>query len=191
MPTSMMALPRAGLAIGWLASALAAGMVGAWPGAAAAEEEAPFTIGASPAWFLLGGVTSGATLVEEGGGFLGGELSLVRLRDGRFAGLYADSYYDFGAGATYVSVGPELGLHFRSSQALPLSVGVDGGLALRLDGETDAGPAGRLSITLFGMLSVYGRYVHLLAGDDEQAFQAGVALKFPLISPLGGGISEE
>lgn len=169
-----------------LALRLAAGLLIAGPGAALADEKPPFTIGARPAWFLLGGVTGGATVAEEGGGFVGGELSLVRLRDGRFAGLYADSFYDFGPGATFLSVGPELGLHVRSRSALPISFGVDGGLAMRFDGETSAGASGRLSITLFGLFSIYGRYIYLDPGDADHVVQAGVALKFPLTSPLGG-----
>lgn len=176
-------MPRRAALATWLAAGL---LVAAGPRAAAADQDPPFTIGARPAWFLLGGVTGGATVAEEGGGFVGGELSLVRLRDGRFAGLYADSFHDFGPGATFLTVGPELGLHVRSRSALPISFGIDGGLAMRFDGETSAGASGRLSITLFGLFSIYGRYMYLDPGDGDHVVQAGAALKFPLISPLGG-----
>ncbi len=78
-------------------------------------------------------------------------------------------------------------MHVRGRSALPLSFGVDGGLALRFDGETSAGASGRLSITLFGLFSIYGRYIYLdPGGDGDHVVQAGAALKFPLTSPLGG-----
>src|SRR6266545_3969715 len=149
------------LAGGAVAALLVAAMA---PGAAVAEEEHPFTIGARPVWFLLGGVTGGTSFASDDmGGFLGGELSLVRLEGGRFAGLYLDGAYDFGAGATFLSAGPELGLHIRSTRAV--SLGLDGGLALRFQDEAKAGATGRLAVTLFGMFSIYGRYTYLGADD--------------------------
>jgi hypothetical protein len=173
-----------------LASSLAAAL-GA--GTADADPDPPFSIGGRPAWFLLGGVSGGANLAiegEEGGGFAGGELSLVRLREGRFFGLYVDGAYDFGAGATTLSAGPELGFHLRSDRPLPISFAVDAGPALRVDGEASPGAAARLSATLFGLLSIYGRTIYVDADEGELAFQAGVLLKFPLTSPLGADPEE-
>src|SRR5262249_50760826 len=88
---------------------------------AARADDPPFTIGSRPAWYLMGGVTGGDTVVSEGGGgFVGGELSLVRLRDGVWTGLYGDGYYDFGIDGTYVTAGGELGYRW---------FGFDGGAA--------------------------------------------------------------
>ncbi|HKE14253.1 MAG TPA: hypothetical protein VKB80_05300 [Kofleriaceae bacterium] len=182
----MRAVPGAGL----LPPLVAGLLLAALPRAAAADGDPPFTIGPRPAWFLLGGVTGGATLAESegggGGGFVGGELSLVRLRDGRFAGLYADGYRDFGGDATYLSAGPELGVHLRSAKGMQLSFGADAGLALRVADDSDAGAAGRLSVTLFGLFSIYGRAIYLAADRDDMVVQAGAMLKFPLASPFGG-----
>ncbi|HWM88190.1 MAG TPA: hypothetical protein VNO33_20190 [Kofleriaceae bacterium] len=155
---------------------------------AAAEEEPAFTIGATPAWFLLGGLTGGATFADgDSGGFAGGELSLVRLVAGRFAGLYSDAYRDFGLDATVLSVGPEIGLHLRRNKKLPISIGLDGGAAMRFADETELGASGRLSITIFGMLSIYGRYTFMDAEVGDHVLHAGAMLKFPLLSPFGRG----
>ena len=95
---------------------------------ACADDDPAFTIGSKPAWLLLGGVTTGGTIaLADKGAFVGGELSLARLRDGNFVGVYADGYYDWGAHGTYMTGGLELGHKF---------VGLDGGVALRFaDGD--------------------------------------------------------
>jgi hypothetical protein len=178
----MRAVPGAGL----LPSLVAGLVLALSPRVAVADGDPPFTIGPRPAWFLLGGVTGGATVAQSAGGYVGGELSLVRLRDGRFAGFYADSYYDFGPGATYLSAGPELGFHVRSPKGAQLSFGADAGAALRLDGASDIGASGRLSVTLFGLFSLYGRTMYLAADQDDLVVQVGAMLKFPLASPFGG-----
>ena len=187
MAAPMRAVPGAGL----LPPLVAGLLLAALPRAAVADGDPPFTIGPRPAWFLLGGVTGGATVAESeggaGGGFVGGELSLVRLQGGRFAGLYADGYRDFGGpGATYLSAGPEVGVHLRSPKAMQVAFGADGGLALRVAGESDVGASGRLSVTLFGLFSIYGRAIYLAADQDDLVVQAGAMLKFPLTSPFGG-----
>ena len=190
----MRAATRAGLVTS-LAACLVITSAAAGPGAgvAAADEEPPFVIGARPVWFLLGGVTGGANVAaDDRGSFVGGELSLVRLRDGRFFGLYADTTYDFGPGATYLTAGPELGVHVRSTRAVPLSFGADGGLVLRFDGDRRLGASGRVSVTLFGLFSIYGRYMFVAGsgdgeGEREHVIQAGAMLKFPLTAPFGAG----
>lgn len=139
----------------------------------------PFRVGGQPAWFLLGGVSSGYTAVGDRGGFVGGELSLARLLSGRTIGLYADAYYDFGADGTYVSAGPELGWKF---------VALDGGVAARFDGGmdgTDLGGTARLCLTA-GVFSLCGRYSRFSADSARDVVQLGALLKLPLISPLGG-----
>lgn len=142
---------------------------------ARADETPAFTIGSRPAWYLTGGVTSGGTLVaKDGGGYLGGELSLIRLREGRFFGFYGDGYYDFGINRTYTTAGLELGYKL---------IGIDGGGAARLGGDrVEWGATGRLFFTL-GILSVYGRYAYfvdpLRAGNDH-VVQIGGLLKLPL-----------
>jgi hypothetical protein len=147
--------------------------------------EPAFSIGARPVWFLLGGVTGGATVaVDQRGGFVGGELSLVRLRDGRFVGFFADATYDFGPDATYLTAGPEIGFHRRSTTGLPVSLGADVGVAVRFAEENRLGASGRLSLTLFGLFSIYGRYLFIGEEGGEHVVQAGAMLKFPLASPF-------
>lgn len=144
----------------------------------AAADDPPFTIGSRPAWFLLGGVTSGGTLVlADRGAFVGGELSLARLRDGDYVGFYADGYYDWGADGTYVTGGLELGRRF---------VGVDGGAALRLaGGERELGVTGRLNLSV-GLFGLFARYAYFPdAMTDDHVVQLGVAFKLPLMT-IGG-----
>ena len=148
------------------------------PRSAAADEPAPFTIGSRPAWFLLGGVTSGGTVaLADRGAYVGGELSVARLRAGNYLGFYADGYYDWGADGTYVTGGLELGRKF---------IGVDGGAALRLaGGERDLGVTGRLSVSI-GLFGLYARYAYFPnAMEDDHVLQVGVALKLPLMT-IGG-----
>jgi hypothetical protein len=158
------------------------GLAAALPRSAAAEGEAgddpAFTIGSRPAWFLLGGVTSGGTVgVDATGGYVGAELSLARLRDGNYVGFYADGYYDFGIDRLYATGGVELGHQF---------FGIDAGPALRFGGGgADAGVAARLSLSV-GLLGVYVRYAYFDAMSDDHVIQVGGMLKFPLASPFGG-----
>jgi hypothetical protein len=155
--------------------------------AGTAGADGGFSIGGRPVWFVTGGATAGGTVAaDRGGAFAGGELGLVRLRENRFAGLYADAYYDFGADQAYVTLGPELGL-IRRSRTFPIAVGVDGGAAFRTggDGVGGIGAAGRVFVSLLGSFAVYGRYVYLDSG--EHAVQLGVTLKLPLAPPFGAG----
>ncbi len=136
----------------------------------------PFRIGAQPAWFLLGGLSSGATVAgADRGGYVGGEVSLVRLVSGRSLGGYADAYYDFGQDSTYAGAGLELGWKVLA---------LDGGFAARFADETDLGGAVRLCATV-GLFSLCGRYTRYSADQDRDVFQVGALLKFPLISPMG------
>lgn len=141
------------------------------------EPPAGFTIGSSPAWYLLGGLTTGATLVaHDRGGYVGGELSLARLREGYFLGAYGDVYRDLGAHRTYATGGLELGYRF---------VGVDFGAAARIGGDqVEWGPTGRAFVTV-GVFSLYGRYAHFSgspgAGNDH-VVQVGVTLKLPFFA---------
>src|SRR5213075_2811186 len=69
---------------------------------ARADESAPFTVGPRPAWFLMAGPGVGASIVtHDRGWYVGGEASLVRMREGKFIGFLGDGYYDFGAKRTY------------------------------------------------------------------------------------------
>jgi hypothetical protein len=159
-----------------LESLLAATAVAFLSTPARAEGPPPaFTIGSKPAWFLTGGVTTGGTLVTaDRGGYVGGELSIVRLHKGRFLGLYGDGYYDVGASRTYATSGIEIGYKF---------FGVDGGAAARMGGDAiEWGPTGRVFVTV-GILSVYVRYAYfpdpLRAGTDN-VLQVGGLFKLPL-----------
>lgn len=157
----------------WTALGVAAGVLGG--GEAAAETE-PFKLGAQPAWYLLGGVTSGATmLAHDRGGYVGGELSLARLgRGGRFVGLYGDGYYDIGAKRTYATLGPELGYKI---------VGIDGGLATRFGAERiEWGGTGRVFVTV-GVLAIYARYAYFgesLGRNNDNVLQVGALVKLPV-----------
>jgi hypothetical protein len=154
------------------------------PVAAAADDrpggEPPFSIGAEPAWYLLGGVSGGGSLAsDDNGGFVGGELSLVRLRQGRWVGAYVDGGYEFGQDAPFLSLGPELGVSV---------VGIDGGAFLRFDDDGLAlGPQGRLVVGL-GLFSVYARYAYMLEAErNEHIVQIGAMFKMPMMSPFGQG----
>jgi hypothetical protein len=140
------------------------------PGAPA--DDPPFTIGSRPAWLLLGGVTTGGTLLSDRGAYVGGELSLARLRDASFFGFYADSYYDWGAHGTYVTGGLEIGHKL---------VGLDGGVALRLlDGDRQLGATGRVVLGL-GAVGLYARYAHFWdVMQNDNVIQLGLVLKLPL-----------
>lgn len=155
-----------------------AGLGASVPNTAAADDP-PFTIGSVPAWFLLGGVTSGGTVgVDATGGYVGAELSLARLRDGNYVGFYGDGYYDFGIDGTYASGGVELGHQF---------FGVDAGPAMRFaNGATDAGVAARINLSI-GLFGIYVRYAYFDAMSDDHVIQVGGMLKFPLASPFGFG----
>jgi hypothetical protein len=70
---------------------IAAGLAVSLAPSVAHADDPPFTIGSRPAWILLGGVTTGGTVaLADRGAFVGGELSLARLREASFVGLYAD-----------------------------------------------------------------------------------------------------
>jgi hypothetical protein len=149
-----------------------------------AAADGGFSIGPRRAWFVTAGGTGGGTVATDSrGGFVGGELSLVRVVDRRFAGVYADAYYDFGVGGTYLTAGPELG-RIRRSATMPLALGVDAGGVVRLDGETSVGATGRVFVTVAGSFSVFGRYAFLDAADDDHVIQVGVTLKFPVAPPF-------
>jgi hypothetical protein len=138
-------------------------------------DDPPFTIGSKPAWVVLAGITTGGTVaVGDKGAYVGGELSLATLRDANFAGAYADAYYDWGVGGTWVTMGGELGHKF---------FGIDGGLALRFtNGETQTGITGRFTIGI-GMVGLYARYAHFVdVMRDDDVIQVGLDIKLPVWS---------
>ncbi len=165
----------------WL-RAIAAIAVAAAPASARADDRG-FSLGALPVWFVTGGGTGGGTVAaEQHGAFVGGELSVVRVIENRFLGLYADAYYDFGADGTFATLGPEVGM-IRRSRALPIALGLDGGAAIRITGDPMLGATGRVFVALLGSFSIYARYTYL----DDHVVQLGVTLKFPLAPPFGAG----
>jgi hypothetical protein len=151
----------------------AAGVLYAAP---ALADDKPFAIGAKPAWYLLGGATAGGTLVAQGSGYVGGELSVARLQSGRYFGLYGDGYYDFGIKRTYTTLGPEIGWKF---------IGIDGGGAARWGGKhAELGPTGRVFLSV-GILAVYARYTYFpdsISDKSDHVFQIGGLLKMPFAS---------
>jgi hypothetical protein len=149
------------------------GLVAARAAHAQPDEPRGFVIGSTPAWLALAGVTTGGTVALGGrGALVGGELSLARLRDGNFAGLYADGYYDWGAHGTYVTGGVELGRRL---------LGLDGGVALRMaGGDRQLGATGRVTVGL-GVVGVFARYAHFWdTGSDDNVIQIGLVVKLPV-----------
>ena len=148
-------------------------LLAATPARADGESQG-FSIGSKPAYFVSGGLTTGASIVaHDRGYYLGGEVSFVRLHRGSFMGVYGDGYYDFGASRTYSTAGVELGYKF---------LGLDGGAAARFgDDKVAFGPTGRIFVTV-GILSIYGRYTYFyepMRADNDHVVQIGALLKFP------------
>lgn len=144
------------------------------------QGEPPFTIGAEPAWLLLGGVSGGGSLAsDDNGGFAGGELSVVRLRQSWWIGGYLDGGYEFAQSAPFLSVGPELGYSV---------IGVDGGAFVRCDeAGVELGPQGRVAIGV-GVFSLFARYAFLPhAQRNQHVVQIGAVFKMPMSSPFGQG----
>lgn len=156
------------------------------PAAAPAHaDDAPFTIGGKPVWFVTAGATAGGTVATGArGGFVGGELSLSRTIEARYLGAYADAYRDFGLDATYLTLGPEVGW-IRRARFLPLSLGVDGGGVVRFADERAFGATGRVFVVAAGTFAVFARYAYLDAAEDDHVVQLGVTLKFPIAPPFG------
>lgn len=149
-------------------------LVAAWSSAAHADPRA-FRIGARPVWFVMGGVTGGGTVAtDDKGGFVGGELSVSRLRQGSYLGVYADAYRDFGIDGTYATAGLELGRRF---------FGFDAGGALRFAGEgAEPGATARIYATV-SVFSVFVRYAYFGGDENDHVVQVGATLKIPLVSP--------
>lgn len=151
---------------------------------ARAEQDPAFHIGSRPAWLLLGGVTTGGTVaLGDRGALVGGELSLVRLRNANFVGLYGDGYYDWGANGTWVTGGLELGRRLTSltQYGLPVGLGLDGGIAVRLaEDDREIGATVRLT-SGFGVVGIYVRYAHFWdTPNDGNVIQVGLLLKMPI-----------
>lgn len=154
----------------------------------ASADPRAFSIGSRPAWFVLAGVTTGATIATgDRGAFVGGELSLARLRDRTFLGIYADAYYDWGHDGTYATAGPELGV-IRRARLFPIGIGLDGGVALRTGDDTEVGGTARVFLTLGGGVALYGRYAQFGDADGERVIQVGITLKGPLVRPFGAAV---
>jgi len=140
-----------------------------------APERSGYLVGPDSGWYLLGGATGGASFGPRGaGGFVGGEVSLVRLRRTRWVGAYVDGFYDFSSDRAAFTLGPELGIG-------PL--GFDGGLGLRPGREgraVELGGQARVLVTagLFGLFARYGAWS--VGGEVEHVAQVGALLKFPL-----------
>jgi hypothetical protein len=135
-----------------------------------AHAEEPFEFGPQAGWQLMGGAALTGGFGSAGGGFVPGvELSINRLNERVWFGLYADAGWDVGQDAAIVTAGPQLGWAF---------VGLDGGLASRFGEERDLGGAARLLLT-FGVFSIHGRYIYL-PDAAEHLGQVGITFKLPL-----------
>lgn len=152
---------------------LASGLIAVSAQAQGANDD--FTFDSEPEWFILSGVGGGGSFGSAGGGgFLGGELSLARIYEGRWSGIFADANYDFGQSRTTLTFGPEFGAAI---------LGVDGGAALRLGGDDlEWGGQGRLTLAL-GLFSLYGRYGYWPDSSfAKHTGQVGFLFKFPFWS---------
>ena len=143
--------------------------------ATASAEEPIFSFGSKTRWQSLFGPTTGGSFGSPGGGgFVGAELSINRIREGIWWGFYGDGAYDFGHESALLTAGPSVGWNF---------VGVDGGFALREGDETEVGLQARLLLTI-GFFGLYGRYI-ALPNADEQIGQVGLYFKLPIWASEG------
>lgn len=135
----------------------------------ASAEEPVYSFGPQTGWQATLGPTLGSTVgSDDNGFFVGGEVSLTRIREGIWWGLYSDATHTFADGSALVTAGPTLGWGL---------IGLDAGFAVRnLDG-LEEGVTVRGLLT-FGLLGAYGRWVHL-PGPDDSFGQLGVYLKLP------------
>jgi len=110
---------------------------------------------------------------QGNGASLGGEASLVGVRDALWAGGYADAAYAFTAEETRLSLGPEAGIRF---------LGIDAGYVLKLGGEhgTQHGFAIRPMLTL-GIVTAYFRATWLTGEHADWLGELGIMLKAPLL----------
>lgn len=141
----------------------------------ASAQDSVFTFGSKTRWQSLFGPTTGGSFGSEGGGgYVGAELSINRIREGIWWGLYADGAYDFGQESALLTAGPSVGWNF---------LGVDGGVALREGEETDVGLQARVLLTI-GFFGLYGRYIDL-PNADEEIGQVGLYFKIPIWASEG------
>lgn len=148
-----------------------------------AQEEDSVTLGYRGGWYFLGGATGGgSSSPTTGGGYIGGEVSVARLRRGLWHGLYGDAIYDFGQGTMTVTAGPEFGYSV---------LGIDGGVGLRPgpDQDLELGPQirGLLTLGIFAFYVRYGFWPESI--DHRHVRQFGVLLKVPLATPWAFGPS--
>lgn len=148
---------------------------------ASADDEEAVTLGYDGGWYVMGGATGGGSFSPGvGGGFVGAEASVARLRRGWWYGVYSDAIYDFGQRNMTLTLGPEFGYSF---------FGVDGGLGLRPAPESglQMGPQFRGLLTV-GLVALYARYGFWPeATEHRHVRQFGIMLKIPLASPRGFG----
>lgn len=132
------------------------------------------SVGFEPTWHSAFGISGGGSFHGGAyGGFLGGQLSLAKIKTDLWMGGFTDAHYDFGDGALTVAAGPEIGYNF---------FGIDAGAAGRFfAGSPQFGPQARVLMTV-GLASVFGRYKYW-PGTDEHVAQAGILVKLPLMAP--------
>jgi hypothetical protein len=151
--------------------------------AVAQEEEGSVTLGYGGGWYFLGGATGGASLTgDTGGGYVGAEASVARLRRGWWYGLYSDAFYDFGQQNMTITAGPEFGFSV---------FGIDGGIGVRPgpDQPLEVGPQIRGLVTV-GLFAIYARYGFWPDSTTHRHVrQLGLMLKLPLAAPWAFGPS--
>lgn len=169
----------------WVGAAFALMLVSGWPSVAraseVAEKERSRTWDTWQIWAPVGG-TLGASFNPkklDNGVVLGGEGSIAFVNhDFLWAGGYVDAVHDFGANATRITIGPELGL---------LIFGVDGGLVLSTRDGVHAGMCGRLLMTV-GALAAYARVGTVFSSPQEGTYgELGILVKIPIPIETGGG----
>lgn len=141
----------------------------------AAAEEPVYSFGPKTGWQAFVGPSLGAVVANDDNGFFaGGEVSITRLRERIWWGLYSDATHTFADASTLVTAGPTLGWSV---------VGIETGFAMRARDGVDTGLNIRGVLTL-GFLGIYGRWVHL-PGPDESFGQFGLYVKMPFWASKG------
>jgi hypothetical protein len=161
------------------AVAIAASLLGGGATGFAQERPAPAPerhgrMGYNGSYLLVGpalAFTAGRSAGD--GAALGGEASVVGVRDAVWAGAYLDATYAFAAEETRLSVGPEIGIRF---------LGIDGGYVLVVGGERGAqhGVAIRPMLTV-GVVSVCFRSTWLIGEHADWLGELNVLVKVPIV----------
>ncbi|MBN1947995.1 MAG: hypothetical protein JW797_20170 [Bradymonadales bacterium] len=124
-----------------------------------------------PGWFLPVGIDVGLSLDgDDTGALLGAEASAVFLEGSWWYGLVADGLYDFRSDAFRIGLGPELGWFI---------LGVETSAVLQLDSNEAIWGTRVRGMISGAVLVLYGGWVHLFGGEEEDIGELGLLFKWP------------